>query len=149
MRLLKTLPALALAAGAVLAPTAAHAVGPDSPIDTWQQGTIHYGHGDPIANGCNDARTVATASDSYGTLELRWSDRCSSNWARYTSKGSAYTYVRTDVATPDRVYWAAEGYRWNSFQYSNMIRIPSTRYACATVNVVQGTTPKSYLEACA
>jgi hypothetical protein len=50
---------------------------------------------DPLASGCNTgAYTVASApityqGVTYGTVELRWSPTCQTNWAR-TTVGNAY-----------------------------------------------------------
>lgn len=39
---------------------------------------------DPMATGCgSDGRTVASVDITGARIELRWSNRCKTNWARY------------------------------------------------------------------
>lgn len=150
-RLTCTAAALGVAATTLLAPTAAHAAIPDRERSTYYTGVIRYGDGDPVPAGCQaDARTVAWDSSPWGTMELRWSDRCSANWARYTAQpGYTYWYVRTDVSTDDLSRWAAEGHYWNQSQYSNMIRIPTWQRACAEATVKVSVNEVHRLKACA
>jgi hypothetical protein len=49
---------------------------------------------DPVASGCdNDAVTIASQTTGFGTLQLRWSTLCRTNWVRITD----YPAYRTPI----------------------------------------------------
>jgi hypothetical protein len=58
---------------------------------------------DPQATGCaNDARTFAVTNLSYGTLSLRWSPTCKTEWARlyvYPTRTLSPGYVIAQQST--------------------------------------------------
>lgn len=69
--------------------------------------TLPYDGTDPIATGCNNsATTVATTpvnhnGVNYGTLYLRWSTGCKTNWGKFTGNGnvgniSVWVYRQAD-----------------------------------------------------
>ncbi len=68
---------------------------------------------DPHATGCDrDGRTVASESNSYGKIELRWSNSCKTNWTR----------VKADHS------YSTEAYLWRSSD-----RLFQTTYGTGTI----------------
>jgi hypothetical protein len=101
---------------------------------------------DPIATGCNaGSYTVTSASITYqgvnyGTVELRWSPTCQTNWAR-TTVGSSYlgkerwasVYRQTPYATAQWHYTGP-----GNPIYGNMLYAPGCAEAEGNVWISSG-----------
>jgi len=103
-------------------------------------------HQDPVATGCSAGSYTVTSAPitlggtSYGTVELRWSPTCQTNWSRVTvaSGGSNpnrwYRYAEVDRVSP----YAYDWYPYNgtgSPVYGNMLYAPGCAYALGTIQV--------------
>lgn len=86
---------------------------------------------DPVSSGCGaDARTVASVDITGARLELRWSNRCKTNWARYVQYPRGWYFgnvplelraVQTGGYTQRRAYGnegTGTGTTWSPMIYS-------------------------------
>ncbi len=82
---------------------------------------------DPQGTTCEkDATTVASKKGLYGTLELRWSNICKTNWARILSNLTSYkTEVNIERSSDKRNYsYSNKGNIWTKMVYApNNIRV--------------------------
>jgi hypothetical protein len=147
VRLLRLLLA-GLAGAAVLAlpATAAQATTPGAvrPMVTCSG----YGcdHADPVATGCSaGSYTVVSApvvlgATSYGTVELRWSPTCQTNWSRVTVAAGGSNpngwlrYAEVDRQSPS----AYDGYPYygnGSPVFGNMLYAPGCASAYGAIQI--------------
>ncbi len=86
-----------------------------------------YDGTDPVATGCDrTATTVASTPVDGGTLELRWSSSCRTNWGRFT--GGNVGYVAVWVYRQADNQWCGDqsgngcgGQWWLNGAYSNQL----------------------------
>ena len=96
---------------------------------------------DPNADGCATGATVPTSvTNSYGTLQLRWSPTCKTNWGRLiTSRNVGPVLVRVIREAPFKVCGDQPGNGCNDYWYNS----PSTIYS----NQLYGCNYTTYAEA--
>ena len=84
---------------------------------------------DPSGAICkSDAVTVATTLNSYGKVELRWSNNCKTNWTRVTPNYASYSTYAKIRRTSDQRSYTTSGTGTRS---TAMVYAPST-VACAS-----------------
>ncbi|MFD2416796.1 DUF2690 domain-containing protein [Amycolatopsis pigmentata] len=129
--------ALSLTGTAHAAPPAPAQTCHDTPSDRPDLKTANCDSQDPVAGGCSaDASTVPgfTRSYSWGTIELRWSPSCQTNWTRFTAGYSAVWDIsveRQQTKTQkhlrvNNVVNVAGGGQW----YTDMVYAPGPAQAC-------------------
>jgi hypothetical protein len=93
---------------------------------------------DPIASGCNDARTYTVASDPLkydasgsviGWLDLRYSPTCGTNWSRVRSNVGVQ-YLMMCIRRKNETGLCSDGNY--STGWSNMVYAPTPIVACAS-----------------
>jgi murein DD-endopeptidase MepM/ murein hydrolase activator NlpD len=83
----------------------------------------------PSGTTCEkDATTVATRSNSYGKVELRWSNSCKTNWTRIISNSSSYSTYGKIRRTSDQKTYETSG---TGSRFTNMVYAPNVQ-ACAS-----------------
>lgn len=83
----------------------------------------------PSGTACEaDATTVATAKNSYGKVELRWSNSCKTNWARVIPNSSSYSTYGKIRRTSDGRTYSTSG---TGARFTAMVYAPSVQ-ACAS-----------------
>jgi len=109
----------------------------DTPSDRPDLKTANCDRKDPVAGGCAaDAYTVPgfTRTHSWGTIELRWSPSCQTNWTRFTAGYSAVwdisverqqTKTQTHLRVSNVVHVNGGG-QW----YTDMVYAPGPAQAC-------------------
>ena len=88
---------------------------------------------DPNADGCaNGAQVVYSAVTSYGTLQLRWSPTCKTNWGRLiTSRNVGPVRVRVIREAPFAICGDQPGNGCGDYWYNSPITIYSNQlYGC-------------------
>ncbi|MEN9503588.1 MAG: hypothetical protein RI964_2873, partial [Pseudomonadota bacterium] len=83
----------------------------------------------PSGTACEaDATTVASASNSYGKVELRWSNTCKTNWTRVIPNSSSHnTYGRIRRTSDGRTYTTSG----TGVRFTAMVFAPTVQ-ACAS-----------------
>lgn len=83
----------------------------------------------PSGTTCEkDAKTVARRSNSYGQVELRWSNTCKTNWTRIISNSSSYSTYGKIRRTSDQKTYKTSG---TGSRFTNMVYAPNVQ-ACAS-----------------
>jgi len=85
---------------------------------------------DPIASGCNDARTLATAFSGSNSVELRISNKCRSNWVKANVPRSTTIYLKGEQG---QVYMPYKT-QVNGSSYGNMMNWNPPYKACARLS---------------
>jgi len=91
---------------------------------------------DPIQQGCaSDAVTVQFNTGPafwWGTLELRWSNKCQTNWTRFTANYGSVWDVSVERQSPHaRVGDGPLSIASGGQHYTNMVYAPGPAQACA------------------
>jgi len=96
------------------------------PVDQWTGKN-------PSGTACEkDAKTVASKVGRYGTLELRWSGICKTNWTRIASNSSSYSTTAKVVRSSDSLSYSASG---KGSIFTNMVSASGIKVcASGTVN---------------
>jgi hypothetical protein len=146
--LLGILSVLPLAGSANAArPTAPATTCHDTPSNQPSQKIKNCDRVDPIAGGCSgDAYSVPgfVRSNSWGTVELRWSPSCQTNWTRFTAGYSSVWDISVErQATSSQTHLRVGdvvNVNGGSWWYTNMVYAPGPAQACTNdVNSDNGT----------
>ena len=72
---------------------------------------LPYDGTDPIATGCgNTATTPRYTQTPFGTLYLRWSTACKTNWGRFVGNGLAACFAKVTKLPPQSEENTASGF---------------------------------------
>lgn len=114
-----------------------------NPLCSQQPNDQNCNHQDSVKQDCNDdASTVLVANISdnsgkvIGEVDLRWSEKCKSNWARVVSNIGTAPISATVTRQSDGL---RETYSSNqdSTIYTNMVYSPGSAKACGVINGYQ------------
>lgn len=117
-RLGATVTAALMAAGALTQSAPAAAASAMARLDVGCYGDYCSGK-DPESTGCSaDAVTVAYTPYRYGTLDLRWSNTCKTNWARINSSYTGSLQARQSTGYTQGFSSSNASYSWTKMIYS-------------------------------
>jgi len=86
----------------------------------------------PSGTSCEqDATTVASRSNSYGKVELRWSNTCKTNWTRVVPNSSSYSTSGKIRRTSDGRSYTTSG---TGTRFTEMVYAPTVQ-ACASGSI--------------
>ncbi len=86
----------------------------------------------PSGTACEqDATTVASKSNSYGTVQLRWSNTCKTNWTRVVPNSSSYSTSGKIRRTSDGRNYTTSG---TGTRFTNMVYAPTVQ-SCASGSI--------------
>jgi hypothetical protein len=96
-------------------------------------GSANCDNCDPTAQGCSgDAVSVAgfTRSFPWGTIELRWSASCQTNWTRFTAGYSGFWDVSVERQSPHLRVGDVVSINGGGQHFTNMVFAPGPAQSC-------------------